>query len=325
MKPKVSVIVPVYNVEKYLSKCLDSLVHQTLQDMEILVINDGSPDNAQAIIEEYEKNYPQLKGYLKKNGGLSDARNYGMRYAQGDYIGFIDSDDCVELDMFEKMYQIAVREGCDLVVSDLVYTYEDGQPDSLMKGLSLLNENRNKAGFLSPLFAWNKLYKRELLEENGLAYPVGLWYEDIPVSIPCFALAKKIGYVEKAMVHYLQRSSSIMGTRNSKKLRDIFTELESTYSYLESHGLLHTYKTELEYLYAEHLMVYGAFRFLRTEEYRSLSREAFQLISKRFPNWRRNPYLKQKFSWKNRLFCMTFRPSTLTLWKAVLERRDESK
>ncbi len=318
---KVSVIVPVHNVEKYLPRCLDSLVHQTLRDMEILVINDGSPDNSQSIIEEYERNYPQLKGYLKKNGGLSDARNYGLERATGEYIGFIDSDDYVELDMFEKLLRKAEDEQCDLVVCDLIYTYENHErEDWVMKGLSDLNENRNKAGFLSPLFAWNKLYKKELLIDHDLRYPLGLWYEDIPVSIPCFALAKKVGYVPEAMVHYLQRSSSIMGAKYSPRMREIFTELQNTEATLKRFGLLETYHTEMEYLFAEHLMVYGAFRFLRTEEYRSLMSEAYDLIQKSYPHWRKNPYLKARFSFKNRLFYRTISPKTFTLWKHLLER-----
>ena len=105
---KVSVIVPVYNVEKYLTQCLDSLVNQTLKDIEIIIVNDESPDNSQAIIDKYAKRYPKIiKAYKKKNGGLSDARNYGIERATGDYIGFVDSDDFVELDMYEDLYKAA--------------------------------------------------------------------------------------------------------------------------------------------------------------------------------------------------------------------------
>ena len=93
---KVSVIVPVYNVEKYLEKGLESLAKQTLKDIEIIIINDGSPDTSQRIIDRYVKEYPNMKGYIKENGGLSDARNYGMQYATGEYIAFVDSDDFVE-------------------------------------------------------------------------------------------------------------------------------------------------------------------------------------------------------------------------------------
>jgi len=116
---KVSVIVPVYNVELYLEKCLDSLVNQTLKEIEIIVVNDGSPDNSQEIIDKYAKEYKNIKAYKKKNGGLSDARNYGIKKASGEYIAFIDSDDYVRLDMYEKMYNKAKSGNFDMVVCDL--------------------------------------------------------------------------------------------------------------------------------------------------------------------------------------------------------------
>src|SRR5699024_7335683 len=113
---KVSIIVPVYGVEEWLSRCLDSLVNQTLNDIEIIVVNDGSPDNSQAIIDEYERKYPDMvKGYQKENGGLSDARNYGMKYATGEYIAFVDSDDYVDLTMYEKLYLKAKEDNADAV------------------------------------------------------------------------------------------------------------------------------------------------------------------------------------------------------------------
>ena len=104
-KIKVSVIVPVYNVEKYLDKCLDSLGRQTLKDIEIIVVNDESPDNSQKIIDKYSKKYSTIHGYKKKNGGVSDARNFGIKEAKGEYIAFVDGDDYVSIDMYEKMYE----------------------------------------------------------------------------------------------------------------------------------------------------------------------------------------------------------------------------
>ena len=122
---KVSVIVPVYNVEEYLEKCLDTLVNQTLKEIEIIVINDGSPDNSQKIIDKYAKKYKTIKAYTKENGGLSDARNYGLTKANGEYIAFIDSDDYVSIDMYEKIYQKAKSGNFDMVVCDLNIIYDD--------------------------------------------------------------------------------------------------------------------------------------------------------------------------------------------------------
>ena len=124
--PKVSIIIPVYNVEKYLKKCLDSVVNQTLKDIEIIVVNDGSPDNSQKIIDEYAKKYSQIASYTKENGGLSDARNYGIKKSKGKYLAFIDSDDFIDHDMIKKMYNKAVKENLDIVVCNSVEVYENG-------------------------------------------------------------------------------------------------------------------------------------------------------------------------------------------------------
>src|SRR5574344_1140045 len=124
--PKVSVIVPVYNVEKYIEKCLDSLINQTLQDIEIIIVNDGSTDNCEKIKVNHMNKYKEkIKYYKKENGGLSDARNYGMKYATGDYICFLDSDDYVNVTLYEKMYNKAIEENYDYVECDFIWKYED--------------------------------------------------------------------------------------------------------------------------------------------------------------------------------------------------------
>ena len=124
MKIKVSVIVPVYNVEKFIDKCLNSLVNQTLKEIEIIVVNDGSPDNSQKIIDEYVKKYPdKIKSFIKENGGQGSARNMGMEKAVGEYISFVDSDDWLDLDTLEKMYFLAKKDKSDIVICDMVDHY----------------------------------------------------------------------------------------------------------------------------------------------------------------------------------------------------------
>ena len=143
---KVSIIVPVYNVEAYLERCLDSLVNQTLQDIEIIVVNDGTKDNSQAIIDEYVKNYPgKVYGYIKENGGLSDARNYGIPYAKGEYVAFVDSDDYVDVTMYEKLYNKAVEQGSEMVVcgyfkvDDSNNTMKSAQKGNMICTISQMN------------------------------------------------------------------------------------------------------------------------------------------------------------------------------------------
>ena len=122
--PKVSVIVPCYNVEKYIRKCAETLVNQTLDDIEIIFVNDGSTDGTDEIIKEYKKNYPKKVVHLEKeNGGLSDARNFALPFAKGEYIAFVDSDDYVELNMYQEMYDIAKKENSDMVECNFIWEY----------------------------------------------------------------------------------------------------------------------------------------------------------------------------------------------------------
>ena len=289
----VSVIVPVYNVEKYLAQCLESLVMQTLESIEIIVVNDGSPDNSQAIIDRYQALFPnKVFSYLKPNGGLGDARNFGLTKAHGQYIGFIDSDDWIEPTMYEKMYSKAIQEESDLVLCDLEYIWEDNDRTLSMSGyVPKLDKPMCNAVFLAPLFAWNKLYHRSLFDQKDLRYPLRLWYEDLPVTLPLFAKAKNITYVQDTFIHYRQRATSIMGSNNSEKLQDIFTVLDIVRKYFVENDLLSEFRDEIEYLYIEHLILYGGFRFMRSNQAITLMNRAFDTVNTAFPQWRKNPYL----------------------------------
>ncbi len=293
MSVSVSVIVPVYNVEKYLDECLSSLVNQTLSELEIIVVNDGTKDNSQSIIDHYVKQYPnKVVSLIKENGGLGDARNYGISYAKGEYIGFVDSDDIVHLEMVEKMFNKAKLEDSDLVLCDLEYFYETSSEKMVKEGLvQIENIDVNKTVFLSPLFAWNKLYRRSLFIESGLKYPIGLWYEDIPVTVPFFTLAKKISYVHETLIYYRQRSTSIMGSVDNPKVKDIFDIMHLCLTYFKDHNLLETYHNELEFLFLEHLMLNGGFRFLLSHKYKDYLAFSIDTLDLNFPHWRNNKYL----------------------------------
>ena len=316
-----SIIVPVYNVEKYLNKCLDSLVHQNMENYEIIVVNDGTKDNSQDIIDKYVKDYPGLvKSYIKENGGLSDARNYGMERAKGKYICFLDSDDYTELDFYRGMFDLAEKNNLDLVVADLEYVWENNEKNPMIKeGLHKSSDEINKRLFLSSLFAWNKMYRHELLTKLGCRYPIGLWYEDIPVTLKVFANANRIGYYHNVGVHYLQRSTSILGSGYTPKMYDIYTIFEKVLVEFKENGLYVKYRDELEYLLIEHFLVYGAFRFLRTDHYKELMSKAFIFVKKEFPNYRKNKYIKT-LGIKNRIFLMTNNKGTMSLWHWYLTR-----
>ena len=318
---KLSVIVPVYNVEKYLDKCLNSLVRQNIDDYEIIVVNDGTRDNSQKIIDEYVGKYPDLvKSFIKENGGLSDARNYGIKRATGEYITFLDSDDYIEEDTYKNMLAIAYKDNLDLVVSDLEYVWEDGTKEPFIKeGINRVSSDDLKNLFLSPLFSWNKIYKKELFDKLDCKYPVGLWYEDIPVTLKFFSSIDKVGYYNCVSYHYLQRNTSILGSSYNDKMYDIFTIFKGVVNDFKDRDVYDKYHDELEYLFIEHFLVYGAFRFLRTDHYKELMSKAFEFVKEYFPNFGDNKYI-ETLGKKNVIFLRTNNKLTMSFWHWYLNK-----
>lgn len=226
---KISVIVPVYNTEKYLEKCLDSLVNQTLKEIEIVVIDDGSSDNSHSIIEDYASKFKQIKGFQKLNGGLSDARNFGIEMAQGEFIAFVDSDDYVDENMFEKMYNLAQTHQAEIVMCDLEKVDENGKsfrdlPQSpQLPEKIILKENFTIFGEMS-CFACNKIFHRKLFEKHR--FLKGIHFEDIEL-IPKLVLESTIiAKINQPFYKYLERQDSITKTHTKKGL-DMFIAIEN--------------------------------------------------------------------------------------------------
>ena len=293
---KVSVIVPVYNVYDYLTKCLESLVNQTLDDIEILVINDGSPDDSQNIIDIYSKKYPnKVKAFIKENGGLSDARNYGLQRASGEFISFVDSDDYLKRDTLEKMYNYALDNNLDLVVCDTINVYSNNH-EKLIKSNLHYSDNDICNYLISPPMACTRLYKREIFDD--LKFKKGILYEDLYLTPSLVLKTKKIGFLEEGLYYYLQRDGSIMKQKEfNPKLLDIFYVLDYNYKNLKDE-----YFAEIEYMYITHLLRTATLRFLNYADTQKYLEKIVETIKLRFPHWRKNKYLK-KSSFKLRLIC----------------------
>ena len=294
---KVSVIVPVYNVEEYLERCLKSLVNQTLKDIEIIVVNDGTKDNSQKIIDKYAKKYKFVKSYIKENGGLSSARNYGLKYATGEYIGFVDSDDYVDENMFKDMYEYAIRNKLDIVISDTVNVFENNE--SYRVSNLKYSDDIIKNYIISPPMAWIRLYNNKLLDK--IHFENGILYEDLNLNPSLIKYTKKIGFIEKAYYYYLIRTNSIMRQKNfNNKLLDIFKVLDNNYNLLYQ-----KYPDEVEYLYITHLLRTATLRFLDYDR-KTVDRYLNQIVNimkNKFPNWKKNIYYK-KSSLKLKLICI---------------------
>ncbi len=286
---KVSVIVPVYNVEDYIEKCLESLVHQTLTDLEIIVVNDGSPDNSEKIIKKYEKKYKNIKYVVKENGGLSDARNYGLKYATGEYIAFLDSDDYVTEDMYQMMYIKAKSEDFDMVVCDINYLY----PDKTLRvdaGIKEDTTDIKKTYLTIQPAAWNKIFKKDLFKHKVL-FKKSVWFEDVEFIYRLLPYVKSIGVIHEPFNQYVQREGSITNTVNPK-IYDYISNMNGVVDYYKKNKIYDEYEKELEYAYVRYIYA----TFIRSiakydyDEYKKGVKEAIKNVKEHFPHYRRNSY-----------------------------------
>ncbi|MBD8017163.1 glycosyltransferase family 2 protein [Kaistella pullorum] len=234
---KVSVIVPVYNVEKYLKKCLGSLVNQTLREIEIIVVDDGSRDSSPIIIVEFENEHPQLIKHLKKqNGGLSDARNFGLDHAAGEFIGFVDADDEVSPKMFAELYALCQKHDAQIALCNLVKVDEYGNELQKLPQIPnlpekvVLHEDLTAFADLS-YFACNKLFKKELFKDKRFKKDVH--FEDIQLIPQLLLDSTVIAHSPEYYYRYLERNDSISRTHTSKGL-DILRAVEDVEKYFSS-------------------------------------------------------------------------------------------
>lgn len=237
MNSLISVIVPIYNVEDYLDRCVDSIINQTYKNLEIILVDDGSPDNCPQMCDDYAKKDSRIKVVHKENGGLSDARNAGMKVATGEYVSFIDSDDYISLDFYEILLQTMIDNDSDIVECGVVKFYENGKfdeysDDQMIKNFNtvdglegLINENSFHQ------YVWNKLYKSSVALD--IPYAVGKLNEDEFWTYQIFGKAKKVTRINKTMYYYFQRGSSIMGNGYNIKRLDALEGKMNRQAYIE--------------------------------------------------------------------------------------------
>lgn len=302
MSKLVSVIIPVYNVEKYLKKCLNSVLKQTYNNCEIIIVNDGSLDNSQSIIENYAKKHKRIKYFIKSNGGLSDARNYGLSKAKGEYIAFLDSDDYFEKDMIETMIKYMEKENYDIVFCDINNVYENNNIKKVYCNYNLSSE-MDKNYLMSAPMACNKIYKRNVFD-NDFMFKKGVLYEDLELIPSLVIKTTKIGYVDKSLYNYYQRSGSIMKQKKfNPRTDDIFLVLDSMVERFKKYNKFEIYKNEIEYLFIEHLLYSASLRFISFNKVRKAKINIILTILKeKYPNWKNNKYYQKK-SIKFKLVC----------------------
>lgn len=256
-KELISIIVPVYNVEKYLNKCVESILAQTYDNLEIILVDDGSPDNCGNICDKYAKKDSRIVVLHKTNGGLSDARNKGINIAKGKYIGFVDSDDYIEKDMFEILYNLCKENNADIsmisykeIENEIIinenskYTNKIFEYNNIEAIKELLKDEIVKN------YAWNKLYKKELFDK--IEYPINMAYEDVGTTYKLFEKAKKIIWYDIPKYNYIRRSTSIVSKNTYKNLKDFIDLSYQRYNHFENS------------IYSKEIKIENSYSFIRS-------------------------------------------------------------
>ncbi len=293
---KVSVIVPAYNVEKYIDRCVESLLKQTLEDIEFIIINDGSTDNTLKKISKYLSN-DKIRLYDRSNHGIGSTRNYGLNLAHGEYIGFVDSDDYIEPDMFEKLYNKAKQDNLDMVICDYYKNFEETNKsvidiigDMDVKKIYNLKDNSYLFNQIN-LSPWNKLYKKDLINLSIENFSETLKYEDVPFVVRMLVTSSSIGKVNTPLYHYVIHKNSETTVMNEK----VFDLFEIFDILLREHSNKEYIKDELNYLIVQRLSDYNIQQ--RNQKNRKIRNkfidESFLYLEKNIPNYKNNIYYKK--------------------------------
>lgn len=309
---KISIIVPLYNMESTLSKTLDSLVNQSLNDIEILCIDDGSTDSSPDILKAYQAKYSTIKVYRKDNGGIASARNVGLSKVTAPYFAFVDSDDTVEPTMMEELYSKAIETKAQLVFCDFWWTYP--KQEKLQHDGPYTTQKELLTGMFATL--WNKLYDTSWVKSLNIDFPDGYRYEDASFLYKLVPYIQQWAYVSKPFIHYLQREGSITHNHNDK-VKDMIHVFEDLLVFYKERGFYEPYHKELEYLFIRFFLGNS---FLRTcqikdkeDRIRTLNL-SYAILKDHFPTWNQNPYLQQgglkntvfKFMTKNRYLALAW-------------------
>ena len=293
--PQFSIIVPVYNIAEYLPKCIDSVLSQTSQDYELLLVDDGSPDTSGAICDDYASRYPdKIRAIHQPNSGAGAARNQGIRLSQGEYILFLDGDDYWDPNLLADLQTAMKSHNADLYLFG-AKVEKDGKPrgelhEHIPCG-ELCNAQSHPELFFGIMAPWDRAYRRSLFLENGIEFASKVWYEDIRVVTKINAVAKSALRLPGAYYHYLQRDGSSMNNKNLHRNREIIYAFDDMRQWFHSHKLEPLYGRELSHLALEHLYVTATVRVLQIDRRSELIEEFRSYMQTHFPDYAQSPYL----------------------------------
>lgn len=281
---KVSVIIPVWNVEKYLRECLESVVNQTLKEIEVIIVNDESPDNSEEIILEYKNKYPKLIKYIKKkNGGVGSARNKGLDIAKGEFISFVDSDDWIDKNMLEEMYNLAKKENNDIVICDMLGHFTSK------------NHYHDCTHFNSPYektpSACNKIFRRKLIN-NLRFFEEKIWYEDLDFTSKLYMLGAKISTISKGFYHCHAHDNSIMTNNNSIKNLDMLICIEDIKKFAKENNLYN--EETISYIIFHHVLITTIMRVAnqKSKDKKKVIKKMISYCKENIGNYKKYDYYK---------------------------------
>lgn len=309
---KLSIVAAVYNLEQYLPRCLDALANQTLQEIEILCVDDGSTDSAPQIVDEYAKKYPEkIKAFHKPNGGEFTTRNYGLERAQGEYITFVDTDDWVEPNWAEKLYQAAKENDADLAVCgferiDLKTNQVVGK-DMIGYGNSVkeISGKDDFMLFINPA-PWNKIYKREKIKD--LRFLDFRGFNDMIFLASSYTKINKVAYVPEVLYHYYLRYDSQIHTVNEQDVENFkkyLLELKALYIKTNQYEEMKNILDLLAFLHLGISVMYRA-SYDKQIKMKKMMEQTIQYLDQNFSTWRKNPFLTFRYSRKKGIKHIAF-------------------
>lgn len=291
-----SIVVPFYNVEKYIDRCLDSIIDQVYQNFEVIVVNDGSTDNSCEIVNRYVERYSnKIKLINQQNSGLGAARNTGIKQATGEYLVFVDSDDYLDKSMLYVLNKYIEENTYDILIFNSFYASENGRIIKKYEmcggfyGITSLSEHPQLL-FL-PAAAWNKIFRREFVLNTQVLFPAGLLYEDASTIRIWLEKARSVYCCNEYLYYYVQRKNSTMHMKTSHRMLDIIAVSEILINNYRTRNVYDYYYVELEYVVVSNVL-FIIFQKINEEDYENdIQVQLVDYVEKVFPNCRENRYL----------------------------------
>lgn len=303
---EVSIIVPCYNCEQTIEKCIKSIKNQSFKNFEVLLIDDGSTDNTSQIIKKNIQQDNRFQYHYKENGGVYDARNYGLEKIKGEYISFIDSDDHVEKDFIKLLLEAIQKNNVKLSACSYKMIFKNNIKFKI-------NINPINIELITSSALWNKLFHKSLFQDQNLKFPTGKFYADLAITSKIiFDIGQDYAIVKKPLYNYAQYSNSIIHTSDDR-IYQIYDILEDITQYFKTNGRYHELKEKIEFLWIQHVLYATIGRACNHKNFsKKMIKEIIDHVEKKYPNWRENPYInKQQILFKTYINFLKYNQITI--------------